>query len=88
MTQEDIKKAADELVDLFRPYVYRGKSRLTGTKGETQNAAMCAIKHCELVMFEYLGPHAVKPVPVTFNSYERERVEHYQSLKTELESRL
>ena len=50
MTQDELKQAADEMVEVFMPFAYYNTESVNVLKEQVSNATRIAIAHCKRVI--------------------------------------
>ena len=87
MTPTEVKKAADEMVEMFMPFAYYNPESANILKEQVSNATRIAIAHCKRVIEEL--------EEITFSRYDNHarssienRINHYRLILSELEGRV
>ena len=84
MTPTEVKKAAEEMVEMFMPFAYYNPESANILKEQVSNATRIAIAHCKRVI-EVLGKFKSSVFP---ESYIEQEIRYQKSILSELEGRV
>jgi len=85
MTQDELKQAADEMVEVFMPFAYYNTESVNVLKEQVSNATRIAIAHCKLVI-EVL--EKLRPTLAVISFSYIEQLNTHRLILSELEGRV
>ena len=86
MTPTEVKKAADEMVEMFMPFAYYNPESANILKEQVSNATRIAIAHCKRVIEEWGCAYGM--IAPQYQTECASKIKYYQSILSELEGRV